>query len=218
MDLQRIKPLDQGYDLTTWAYSYLNCGNLLCLDSSFGGKKFHSVLKLFIIIISQIFEQPTPNIKMQDTRHIQIISELIKRIKASSGEEKMALIQEISKQFQIDANEKWLVSRLRMMLLHLRAPMDSLVITETKKCKEGTKKPKGRRSLNKAVKKSKDEKPKERKTKRVSLEEKQLQKLRSLKFQESKSPKLSASKVEFYKAHGLLPLVIQLDWNFSTLK
>ena len=124
----------------------------------------------------------------------------------------MALLKEVSRQFQIDSNEKWLVTKLRMVLLHLKAPLDSLKITETKKSKEENKKSRGRKSLNKTVKKSPPaDKPKGRRGKRVSLEEKQLQKLRSLKFKDSKTQKLSNSKVDFYKAHGLVPLVIQLD-------
>ena len=145
-------------------------------------------------------------------QNIEIISELIKRVKASSGDEKKALLEEISSEFQISSDGKWLVSKLRMILLHLGASKESLILTETKSKKRiKQNQSKIMKSPNKGAKRQKTKPLKETKGKRTSLEEKQLQKLRSLKFKEVKRKNISTSKAEFYKSCGLEPLVIQLD-------
>ena len=156
---------------------------------------------------------------MSSLRTIQVISEIIKRIKGSFGSERDEILKSVKENFQMESDEKWVVTRLRMILFKMRGDIDSFQLIEGKNRKtlknKSGKKSKKSNILNKNKKEaSKTQTPQKKlvKAKRLTLEERQLNKLRQQSYQETKMCKniLLSSKLAYLKAHGLEPNVICL--------
>ena len=145
------------------------------------------------------------------------ISDLIFKLKRYNGEERKILEKSIKRKFQIGQNEKFVVSKLRMMLIKMGAAESSLhfmstgVPSKRKKQKKGTSL--GTKSnYENIVEKTRCETG--RKTKRLTKEEKQLQKLRqntNLENRRTSYNKIQNSKLLYLKAYGLVPSIICLD-------
>ena len=145
------------------------------------------------------------------------ISELIAKLQKCIGAERKILENSIKNHFQIAQNEKYVVSKLRMMLIKMGAAESSLhfmstgVPSKRKKQKKGTSL--GTKSnYENIVEKTRCETG--RKTKRLTKEEKQLQKLRqntNLENRRTSYNKIQNSKLLYLKAYGLVPSIICLD-------
>ena len=121
--------------------------------------------------------------------------------------------------FRMDSNEKWVATRLRMILFKMRGDIDSFQLIEGKNQKtlknKLRKKSKSSNILTQNKKQSpKTQTPQKKQVKgKLTLEERQLNKLRQQTYQETKLCKnilLSSSKLAYLKAHGLEPNIICL--------
>ena len=69
---------------------------------------------------------------MSSLRTIQVISEIIKRIKGSFGSERDEILKSVKENFQMESDEKWVVTQLRMILFKMwflwEFPVDSAPI------------------------------------------------------------------------------------------
>ena len=160
-------------------------------------------------------------------RSILVVSELIKRIKTSRGQIKEALLVNIRKSFEMKPDEKYVVSKLRLILIHLRANVDDFQIKAERNGKKeidrNIESMKNRfsngfftmelaQNFAKATTILKPEMNKRRR--RMSLEEKQMKKLKAMKFapedQSKDAGNLISSKLSYLKICGLVPNVVCL--------
>ena len=157
----------------------------------------------------------------QDRPIVNEISEYIKKIQKSTGEEKKSLILKAKKKFQIEKNEKWVITKLRLLLVGYEAeisffginPPESRIEKDSKQsmvsqCFVSSKRKmkclKKEKHISKSVQGQKV-KP------RLTLTEKQLYKLRNATFKESEKGKIEISKLEYMKFIGLHAEVICLS-------
>ena len=156
---------------------------------------------------------------------MQIISEIIKRIKTSSGSERDEILNSVRKHFQVEEGEKWVVTKLRMILFRMKGDIETFHLSKSKNPKKSKSKSKRQSGGTNDLRKSKRESSKteskrsstlqkplkiQTNAKRLTLEEKQLNKLRKQTFPEKKLHSLPTSKLAYLKAYGLEPNVICL--------
>ena len=161
----------------------------------------------------------------EDKQIVNEISENIKKIQKSSGEEKKALILKAKKKFQIEINEKWVITKLRLLLVSYKAdlkffqinpPEIGITIDEERKHSVVNGEPSPKRKFkcyNKDRHISKNVNGRIVKP-RLTPTEKQLYKLRNTTFNESDKEKLNLfrhSKLEYLKYIGLHAKVISLS-------
>lgn len=164
------------------------------------------------------------SIRNQDQQIVNEISEYIKKIQANSGEEQKSLILKARKKFQLEKNEKWVITKLRMLLISYKADLKFFEINppekittkdaESKQCvvneRQSSVPKKKINSSNKE--KHISEAVRGRKLKpRLTAMEKQLNKLRNATFKESGKEKMKTSKLEYLKNIGLYAKVICLS-------
>ena len=148
--------------------------------------------------------------KVQDKEYVQFISETIRKIKKCSGEERKSLIVKVKKKFQMDENEKWVITQLRMILVDFEADLKFFEIHHPNRRTSAEKQRNKQTSCNAEYS---DGRSKKRKKAKPSLTEKQLLRLRNVNFNDSKleKPHLTKnSKLEYFKHIGLKPNVITL--------
>ena len=154
---------------------------------------------------------------------ILIVSELIKRIKGSSGQNRESLLVSIRKSFEMKPDEQNVLSKLRMILYRLKASVEHFQINVESNGKEEVKlkieclkksfsngffTTELAQNLSRAstLIQPEIEKPK---NKRLSLEEKQMKKLRDMKFSTEDNWKVTrqamSSKDSYLKSLGLIP-------------
>ena len=121
---------------------------------------------------------------MNSLKTIQVISGIIKRIKGSFDSERDEILKSVKENFRMDSNEKWVATRLRMILFKMRGDIDSFQLIEGKNQKtlknKLRKKSKSSNILTQNKKQSpKTQTPQQKKVKgKLTLEERQLNKLR----------------------------------------
>ena len=71
--------------------------------------------------------------KQQNSRNVQAIANIIKKLKSSSGSKRDKYISKVKKQFKFDDNEKWVVTKLRMLLFRQEVDLDLLQIQKSRK-------------------------------------------------------------------------------------
>ena len=141
---------------------------------------------------------------------IKVISELIKRLKVATGAERNEIICNIRQKFQMRKDEKWVVTKLRMILFQMRADFQYFEIAGEKRnkngeaIKTGSKKQSSRRS--KQIPKTRKPKVVQQKSKRLTLAEKQMNKFRLISLPEDKEQMINAemSKLSYLKYCGLV--------------
>ena len=141
---------------------------------------------------------------------IKVISELIKRLKVATGAERNEIICNIRQKFQMRKDEKWVVTKLRMILFQMRADFQYFEIAGEKRNKNGeanktgSKKQCSRRSYQ--IPKTRKPKVVQQKSKRLTLAEKQMNKLRLISLPEDKEQMINAemSKLSYLKYCGLV--------------
>ena len=175
----------------------------------------------------------------QNYRYIQAVSTIIKKLKSSSGLKREKYISETKKLFKLDKNEKWVVTKLRMILVRLQANMELLQIEKKKRSSPKKRYAVGQKqSLTTVILKTQEtgelkeifkgnkgnkqqnclknhSKPKQQKTRkpRKSLEEQQLSKLRSVRLEEESNAidaRILNPKMDFLQSFDLIPNVVCL--------
>ena len=170
------------------------------------------------------------NINMESStkRTILVVAELIKRIQGSGGQIKEELLGNVRKSFEMKPEERFVVSKLRLILYHLRANEEHFQIKTERNGKTevnlNTKNIKSisngfftmelAQNLAKASTILQPEKKKPR-SRRMSLEEKQMKKLKEVKFTSAEDKNQDAknqtfSKLSYLKNYGLVPKVVYL--------
>ena len=143
------------------------------------------------------------------------ISDLIFKLKRYNGEERKILEKSIKRKFQIGQNEKFVVSKLRMMLIKMGAEVSSLHLISTGAAtKQKNQMIQGKKLKTDNIVEKGSSKAESKKNRRLTKEEKQLQKLRQNKFIENDrtlNEKIQNSKILYLKAYGLEPSIICLD-------
>ena len=175
-----------------------------------------TIIPKYCIQLSAIKNKAT----MGSLTTVQVISEIIKRIKCSFGKERDEILKSVKENFQMEEDEKWVVTRLRMILFKMRGDIDLFQLIEGKnrnklknRSRQQSRRPNVLSKNKKQSTKTQKSQKKQVKPKRLSLEERQLNKLRQQTFQEDKSSKkalFGPSKLTYFKAHGLVPNVICL--------
>ena len=160
-------------------------------------------------------------------RTILFVAELIKRIQGSRGQIREALLVNVRKSFEMIPEEKFVVSKLRLILYHLRASKEHLQIKAERNGKtEVSWKSESITSFSNGfftmelaqnfakattILQPKQKKPRSR---RMSLEEKQMKKLKEVKFapedKNEEAENLSLSKLSYLKSYGLVPSIVYL--------
>ena len=160
-------------------------------------------------------------------RTILFVAELIKRIQGSRGQIREALLVNVRKSFEMKPEEKFVVSKLRLILYHLRANEEHFQIKADRNGKtEVNWKTESIKSFSNGfftmelaqnfakattILQPKQKKPRSR---RMSLEEKQMKKLKEVKFapedKNEEAENLSLSKLSYLKSYGLVPKVVCL--------
>ena len=158
--------------------------------------------------------------KVQDKEYVQFISETIRKIKKCSGEERKSLIVKVKKKFQMDENEKWVITQLRMILVDFEADLKFFEIHHPKRRISAEKQRKqsdhlktSRKGQTSCIAENFDDRRKKSKKAKPSPTKKQLLRLRNVNFNDSKleKPHLTKnSKLEYFKHIGLKPNVISL--------
>ena len=156
-----------------------------------------------------------------------VVAELIKRIHRSRGQIREALLVNVRKSFEMKPDEKFVVSKLRLILYHLRANEEHFQIRADRngktKVDQETQRIKSfsngfftvelAQNFAKAttILQPKQKKPRSR---RMSLEEKQMKKLREVRFtpedKKEEAGNLTSSKLSYLKSYGLVPKVVCL--------
>ena len=128
---------------------------------------------------------------------IKIISELIKRAKASTGGKREELMSQIKYNFQMNPKEKCVVTKLRMILVKMRAAFQYFQISA--QCKTKSKRKKSMRSSQVS-----------KKTKRMTLMEKQMDKIRNISPTSDTEELPTMSKISYLKYYGLQANVVNI--------
>ena len=154
---------------------------------------------------------------------------IIKKIQSSEGAEKAKFLQKVKNQFQISEDERWVVTKLRMILVRLGVNVELLQLRTSEKKnwnksktaanvsrKETTnltnkhsdnvneKEKKSVRNVNSILGDSKKQR------KRLSVEEKQLTRIRTNIFDEIERSSKPITKTAFLEVFGLVPKVIDI--------
>ena len=155
------------------------------------------------------------------------VSSIIKKIQSSEGAQKAKYLQKVKKQFQISDEERWVVTKLRMILVRLGMEVDLLQLKKSEK-KNGNKSrtsASGRETINLKNKHPEKVNRKEQKSvknvnpflggakeqkKRLSVEEKQLVRLRMNIFHDEDRSSKPITKTAFLEDFGLVPKVIDI--------
>ena len=150
------------------------------------------------------------------------IINIIRKLKTSTGSKREKYLNMVRTEFNLEKNEKWVLTKLRMMLVRLDAGIELLQIrtSETPRIKK-------RQSISKdtscsAILTQKDSSKKMQRevmqSKQIkvtqksqkSLEYRQLEKLRKTNFEQEKTLNYSESKATFLRTFNLHPQVIFL--------
>ena len=150
---------------------------------------------------------------------ITVLSEAVRKLQETTGTEKDEYVAFLRNSFQMHTDEKWLMTKLRMMLIELGANVNKLHILTLKSTSKSTFKNVSSQSgiVSKESKRSqqgyKNRKgpSNSRRARRINLEEKQLNKLRSLKINEKKSTANMESKFQFLKVLNIEQNVICIN-------
>ena len=164
----------------------------------------------------------------QDSRYVQSIANIIKKLQSCSLSKKETYRSKVKKQFKMEDNEKWVVTKLRMILFRLNVDIEHFQIplprkSSPKKQYSSIKHSKRETVIIKAqkLKEKKDEifvgnvdgnrirqlRTKENKRRgRPSLEDKQLSKLRSVTLEAENFNReyQQSSKLIFLKSLNLI--------------
>ena len=150
------------------------------------------------------------------------IINIIRKLKTSTGSKREKYLNMVRTEFNLDKNEKWVLTKLRMMLVRLNAGIELLQIRASDihrakrrqsvikdiSCgsiltKDVRTRPAGRKVMtSKQIKVTR--------APRKSLESRQLEKLRKTKFEQEKTLSNPESKVAFLRYFNLHPQVICL--------
>ena len=71
--------------------------------------------------------------KQNNSRYAQAISKIINKLKSSSGFQREKYISKVKKQFKLDENEKWVVTKLRMILFRMEMDFELFQIQKPTK-------------------------------------------------------------------------------------
>ena len=66
--------------------------------------------------------------KTKESRGIKAIVNIIKKLQSSSGSKREGFISTVKKQFNLDVQERWVLTKLRMILFRMEADVDILQI------------------------------------------------------------------------------------------
>jgi len=154
--------------------------------------------------------------KKQASGQAKEIAKVLIDLKKTSGAERKQLKLRIAERFKLDTNEKWVATKLRLMLIKLGSCKELLALSCNEKDKSRAKlchqkkSPSSRKSKESAKNVfALGASPKARKP-RQSLEERQLMKLRTLGSDEVMDEPTRDSKAKFLEAFGLVPVMIAL--------
>ena len=132
-------------------------------------------------------------------------------LKKSSGKEHEQIKIRIIKKFNLATNEKWVATKLRLMLINLGSCKELLAIgcngknTPRREGSSQQRKSSGyKANIIAAEDSTKPRKP------RQTLEEKQLAKLRNLNIEDVMADEIENSKFMFLESFGLVPVTIAL--------
>merc|ERR1712129_316906 len=150
------------------------------------------------------------------------IINIIRKLKTSTGSKREKYMNMVRTEFNLEKNEKWVLTKLRMMLVRLDAGIEFLQIrtSETPRAKK-------RQSIAKDISccliltqktSSKKIQREDMSSKQIkvtrkskkSLEYRQMEKLRKTNFEQEKTLNNSESKVAFLRTFNLHPQVICL--------
>ena len=70
--------------------------------------------------------------KSENFRNINSVSAAIRKLQAASPDKKATYCEEVKKQFNLDSNEKWVISKLRMILFRMDAKFEKFQIQNLK--------------------------------------------------------------------------------------
>ena len=153
--------------------------------------------------------------KRTNMRQARKISNTIKKIKSSSSWQEKDYLTKVKQQFMIEENEKWVVTKLRMMLFKEGANLELFQLQLPTRSKPETQEKEGRNHqkdtvlkktsmINRALDVPAAKKQVMRKP-RLSLEEKQLMKLRALPLpQVMEDSFLQATQLDFLGGFNLI--------------
>ena len=159
------------------------------------------------------------NIIANKSKFVKAVTNIIRKLKTISGAKKEKYLNIIRTEFNLAKDERWVITKLRMMLVQLDAGMELLEIRKSEKLKmKKTKKTSSDvsnlcSSLTKSIKTSKQTSNQTKKTKkpRKSLETRQLEKLRNMSFGEVEELDAKYSnKQAFLMTLDLHPKVVYL--------
>ena len=183
---------------------------------------------------SRNVERPCPEKKRTDKpKYVNAVVNIIKKLQSSSGSQRKMFMSKVKKQFNLDDKERWVITKLRMILFRMKVDVEVLQI----KTKEDRKVTKPHKSMSQKetilmkahrLKEKKDEmfsvnvRTKSRSSKNISektrkhrqrLEDKQLAKLRSLQFdddqymtEDTTKDMFHSSKLEFMRSLSLIKI------------
>ena len=149
--------------------------------------------------------------RRQTPRKVKEIANSLVDLQTSSGKEREQLKLRIVKKFKLNTDEKYLATRLRLMLIKFDSCRELLAIGCNGKKTFGEdldsqqyKSLESKANLIASGASTKQKKP------RQSLEEKQLAKLRALNTEDVMADEIEESKIKFLGAFGLVPATITL--------
>ena len=70
--------------------------------------------------------------KSVNFRNINSVSAAIRKLKTASPDKKATFCEEVKKRFNLDPNEKWVISKLRMILYRMNAKFEKFQIQNSK--------------------------------------------------------------------------------------
>ena len=70
--------------------------------------------------------------KSENFRNINSVSAAIRKLQAASPDKKATYCEEVKKRFNLDPNEKWVISKLRMILYRMDAKFEKFQIQNLK--------------------------------------------------------------------------------------
>ena len=83
------------------------------------------------------------NIMENKSRFTKAVMNIIQKLRTTTGSKREKYMSKVRKEFKLEKNEKWVITKLRMMLVRLDASMEQLQIRKSansklKKIKVGT--------------------------------------------------------------------------------
>ena len=150
---------------------------------------------------------------VQASRKVKEIAKALLDLKKTFGTEREQLKLRIIERFKLEANEKWVATKLRLMLIKSGSCKDLLEIGRNEKKMLNRARISHQKQMALSRKSTGSEKnvlSQRVKKPRQSLKEKQLIKLRTLSFDEHISDSVMNSKIKFLEAFSLVPVMIAL--------